>query len=95
MSEKIVSAGSGKHNASTRSNVASPATASSRASTRARISGVIACTRAAVNARVAGRRSRVCSGWSRLTIDGCGNTVQAGAGNARIEIVDDGFEIVR
>ena len=72
MKEKMIDAGSGNVSAGTRSNGAVGSTASSSASTVARTRGSIAATRRGVNARDAGRRSRVCSGWSRLTIDGCG-----------------------
>ena len=72
MNEKMIVAGSGKVSAGTRSNGALASTASSSSSSVPRMRGSIAATRRGVNARDAGRRSRVCSGGSRLTIDGCG-----------------------
>ena len=46
------------------------AASSSPRTTRSR--GSISAVRRALNARAGGRRSRVCAGGSRLTIDGCG-----------------------
>ena len=65
-------AGNGKASAATRSNSASPATASSRRAVVASIVGTMAVTRFMLNARAVGLRSRACSGSSRLTMDGWG-----------------------
>lgn len=72
MNVKTIVAGSGNVSAGTRSNGRAGSTASSSASTVSWIRGRIASTRRGVKARAAGRRSRVCSGGSRLTMLGCG-----------------------
>ncbi len=72
MNENTIVAGSGNVSAETRSNGALGSTASSSSSTVAWMRSRIASTRRGVNARAAGRRNRVCSGGSRLTIEGCG-----------------------
>ena len=72
MNENTTVAGSGKVSVATRSNGADASIPASTSSRIARTRGSISATRRALNARAVGRRRRVCSGGSRLTIDGCG-----------------------
>ncbi len=69
---KTIVAGSGKVSEATRSNGSAGSIASSRSLTVARIVPSIEATRRGVKARAVWRRTRVCSGGSRLTIDGAG-----------------------
>jgi hypothetical protein len=65
-------AGSGKVRVATRSKGRAGSIASSRSLTVARMVSCIEATRRGVKARAVWRRTRVCSGGSRLTIDGAG-----------------------
>jgi hypothetical protein len=72
MRVKTIVAGSGKVSVATRSKGSAGSTASSRPLTVARIVPAIEATRRGVKARAVWWRTRVCSGRSRLTIDGAG-----------------------
>ena len=72
MKRKIIVCGSGCVSRATMSNGRPASTASRSSATVSRICGSNSATRRGVNARPVGARNRVCSGGSRLTIDGCG-----------------------